>query len=209
MRTPFASNKGALLLLAGLMAACSDGEPPLVPSFDTDAVATSAHAAPPASPAVQTETADIFGQGPDGPVVAEGGATLRRTPNGISVSVSMPTPAPGSYLYPDPSPTATDEVGPPEAFTLWVFVFNDPEAEDWDGAFLGAGHVVGGPNLKLTGHVSTQTEPFAGARLDDPQGAEVHVAVAPHGALDADRMPAQIQTPSGPGPDIWWLAVFD
>lgn len=138
-----------------------------------------------------------------------GDATLRRTPNGISVTLSMPPPEPGSYQYPDPSSTATNEVGPPEAFSLWVFVFDDPEAEDWSGAFLGAGHIVGGPNLRLSGHISRKTEPFLGDRLQNPDGARVHLAVAPHGALDPGLMPGQIQTPSGPGPDIWWLALFD
>lgn len=155
------------------------------------------------------ETVDVFGQGLDGDVVAEDGATLRRTPNGISVKVSMPTPEPGDYQYPDPSPTATDEEGPPEAFTLWVFVFDDPESKDFTGAFLGAGHVVDGPNLTLSGRVSKKTEPFVGEPLSNPGTAEVHLAVAPHGALDPELMPGQIQTPSGPGPDVWWLAFFE
>lgn len=209
MRAPNSFNTGALVLIAGMLAACADPGPPTAPSSEADAVSAFSPGSAHGSSAVQTETADVFGQGPGGSVVAEDGATLRRTANGISVRVSMPTPEPGSYQYPDPSPTATDEMGPPEAFTLWVFVFNDPEADDWDGAFLGAGHVVAGPNLTLTGHISRNTEPFAGARLDDPEGAAVHLAVAPHGALDPDRLPGQIQTPSGPGPDIWWLALFD
>lgn len=158
---------------------------------------------------VTKQTEDVFGQGPGGPVVAENGATIRRTPNGISMNVSMPTPEPGSYDYPSPSETATDEVGSPEAFTLWAFVFNEPPAANWDGAFFVAGHVVGGPNLNLSGNVSTNTEPFGGEPLENPGGAEVHLAVAPHGALDPDLMPGQIQTPAGPGPDVWWLALFD
>ncbi|MFW6198855.1 MAG: hypothetical protein ACOC5E_03425 [Acidobacteriota bacterium] len=162
------------------------------------------------------ETADVVGQGPDGPVVAEEGATIRRTPKGINVRLSMPTPEPGSYTYPSgPEGGAwTDEEGPPEAFTLWVFVFDDPTVDDPDelaftGAFLGAGHVVGGPELTLSGRVSTNTEPFVGEALDNPREARVHLAVAPHGALDPELMPDQIQTPTEPGPDIWWLAVFE
>jgi len=147
--------------------------------------------------------ADVIGQGPDGAVVAYDGAEIRRTRNGISVKVSMPTPQPGTYSYPEGA-----EAGHPEAFTLWVFVFNDPHAEDWDGAFHGAGHVVGGPNLTLQGHISTNTEPFVGEALDNPHGARIHLAVAPHGALAPDRLPGQIKTPSG-APDHWWLAFFD
>lgn len=160
---------------------------------------------------VTTEVADVFGQGPEGPVVAEDGATIRRTKNGISAKVQMPTPEPGTYMYPTgPKGGAwTDEEGPPEVFTLWVFIFDDPEAEDWTGAFLGGGHVVGGPNLTLSGHISQKTEPFLGEKLSNPGKAAVHLAVAPHGALAPELLPDQIQTPTQPGPDIWWLALFD
>lgn len=156
---------------------------------------------------VTSETEDVFGQGPSGSVVAPDGATIKRTPNGISMNLSMPTPESGEYQY----PTSGVYSGPghPEAFSLWAFVFNDPAAEDWDGAFFVAGHVVGGSTLNLSGRVSTNTEPFAGERLDNPGGAEVHLAVAPHGGLDAELLPEQIKTPTGPGPDIWWLALFE
>lgn len=167
----------------------------------------------PASAKGPAETADVFGQGSDGPVVAEDGATLRRTDNGISVQVKMATPKPGTYTYPDPSPTATDEQGHPEVFTLWVFVFDDELGgfgdNPWSSAFLGAGHVLGGDQLTLSGHISKNTEPFAGMKLENPEDAEVHLAVAPHGALDDELMPEQIKTPSGPGPDVWWLALFE
>lgn len=156
---------------------------------------------------VTSETEDVFGQGPSGSVVAPNGATIRRTENGISMNVSMPTPEPGEYEYPESG--VFSGPGHPEAFSLWAFVFNDPSAEDWDGAFLVGGHVVGGSTLNLSGRVSTNTEPFAGERLTDPEGAEVHLAVAPHGSLDPELMPEQIKTPTGPGPDIWWLALFE
>jgi hypothetical protein len=162
---------------------------------------------------VMKDTEDVFGQGPEGPVVAENGATIRRTNNGISFQVQMPTPEPGTYQYPDPSPTATNEVGPPEAFTLWVFIFDDELGgfgdNPWSSAFLGGGHVVSGPNLTLSGQINRQSEPFAGFDLENPREVVVHLAVAPHGALDPDMMPGQIKTPSGPGPDVWWLALFD
>lgn len=162
--------------------------------------------------AVGVETADVFGQGSNGPVVAQDGATIRRTPNGISVKVSMPTPEPGTYDYPTGG-VAFAGPGHPEAFSLWVFIF-DPDADEtqagpWTGAFLGGGHVAGGPNLTLSGHISTNTEPFLGNHLVNPRDADVHLAVAPHGALDPGVMPEQIQTPTQPGPDIWWIALFE
>lgn len=160
-----------------------------------------------AATGVAKQTEDVFGQGLDGEVVAEDGATLRRTEDGVSMSLAMPTPEPGTYDYPESG--LFSGPGHPEAFTLWAFVFNDPPAEDWDGAFFVAGHGVSGPKLNLSGRVSTNTEPFAGDHLDDPEGAEVHLAVAPHGELDPELMPEQIQTPTGPGPDIWWIALFD
>ncbi len=96
----------------------------------------------------------------------------------------------------------------PEAFTLWVFVFDDAESEDWTGAFLGGGHVFGGPKLTLSGSISKETEPFLGDKLNNPGEAEIHLAVTPHSELDPDKLPSQIKTPSGSGP-FWWVAVFD
>jgi hypothetical protein len=201
----------ALLVGPALFAGCTDMDPAAPGSQEmaplTSSVAT-AVGSPGIAQGVVKETADVFGQGPWGPVVANGGATLRRTPNGISVSLSMPTPEPGTYTYPS-SGEAFSGPGHPEAFTLWVFVFDDPEDPDWTGAFLGGGHPVGGPNLTLSGHISRTTEPFAGERLQNPKQARVHLAVAPHGGLDPELLPAAIQTPTGPGPDIWWLALFD
>ena len=172
------------------------------------------------------EQADVVGQGMGGPTVAEDGAKILRTADGVTASVSMPTPAPGSYAYPVGVP------GHPEAFSLWVFVFFNPEACGQDpcapadlmndpdvvaGAFNASGHLVGGPNLTLTGHVNPTTPTFGGAMAEtlgealsqgfDLADAEIHVAVAPHGALDPELLPAQIKTPVGT-PDFWWIALF-
>ena len=165
---------------------------------------------------VSTETEDVLDQmhpvTGERDVYAADAATLRRTPNGISVKIQMPTPEPDTYQYPTEG-AAFSGPGHPEAFTLWVFVFDDELGpfgnNPWSSVFVGAGHVVGGPNLTLSGHVSTSTEPFAGFDLQHPGDVDVHLAVAPHGALDAELMPAQITTPTGPGPDIWWVALFD
>lgn len=155
------------------------------------------------------QTADVVGQGPDGDVVVEDGATIRRSNHGVETTVQMPTPKPGSYEYPDPEENDTvSEPGHPEGFTLWVFVFDDPEDDEFTGVFLGAGHVVGGDTLTLSGHVSTSTEPFVGDPVKNPRGAEIHLAVAPHGEVDDEIMPDQIKRPGG-GPEHWWFALFD
>lgn len=179
---------------------------------------TTASAAAPAS----KESADVQGQGMGGPVVSPDGATLTRSETGLNVSLRMRAPEPESYNYPPGNafnPAA--EPGPPEAFSLWVFAFNHPEdclSDPCDladfaagrgagGAFNGAGHIVGGRNLQLSGRVSLTSAPFQGSPLLEPMTAEVHLAVAPHGLVNPEFMPAQIQTPIG-GPDHWWFALF-
>lgn len=172
------------------------------------------------------ETADVVGQGPAGPVVSADGARLIRNASGINISLSMPTPASGTYLYP-PGNGFQPEVYPghPEVFTGWAFIFNYPEEcsdgvcgfDDLGpdkpakgGAFNYAGHVVGGSTLRLSGRVRTSDDPFPaapGVPLENPMGAEVHVAIAPHGAVQPDLLPAQIGTPVGASMH-WWLAIF-
>lgn len=176
-----------------------------------------------ANDGVQRQIADVHGQGFPAPVVSPGGAQLIRSDTGITMNLRMPTPVSGMYDYPPANafnPPA--EPGHPEVFTLWAFIFNFPEdcqATPCDladfgagrgapGAFAAAGHVVGGPTLQLSGHVSLETEQFGGAsRLLMPRTAEVHLAVAPHGRLQPGAMPNQIQTPIGSS-DFWWLAFF-
>lgn len=181
------------------------------------------------------ETADIVGQGLAGPTVAVDGAMINRGETGVSASVSMPTPEPGSYTYPDPAmfPTSSGVAGHPEAFSLWVFVFFNPEEcassvcgpgdliNDPDvvaGAFNASGHLTASPTLTMSGRVTAKTMSFGGPNAETigealAQGytiadAEIHVAVAPHGALAPELLPAQTKTPSG-GPGHWWIALFD
>lgn len=178
---------------------------------------------------VKKATADIFGQGIAGPVVSEGGATLLRTPKGLTISMTMPTPMTGSYEYPPaPSPWQPAPVpGFPEVFTGWAFVFNSPEecaaspcagptlssAEGQVGIYNFAGHVAGGGTLNLVGHISIGDAVFghpnsdANNPLDNPRGAEVHLAIAPHGVLLPDYMPDQLTTPVGT-PAYWWISLF-
>ena len=176
-------------------------------------------------------TADVVGQGLAGPVVAPGGAAVLRTPNGAAASLTMSTPVPGSYTYPT-GPTGSGIEGHPEVFSLWVFIFYNPEEcagpicgpgdlmNDPDviaGAYNAAGHVEGGPTLNLNGFVNKDRFSFGGPNAEtlgqalsmgyDLADAEIHLAVAPHGALDPALLPGSISTPVGT-PASWWLAIF-
>lgn len=177
------------------------------------------------------ERADIVGQGPAGSVVSPGGAEIHRGANGVTAKVSLPTPEPDTYVYPQ-GPTASGVPGHPEAFSLWVFVFFNPDACDGGcdgadltgntdvvaGAFNAGGHLVGGPDLTISGQVNHQSAVFGGANAESiPEalalgytidGAEIHLAVAPHGALDPDLLPQAIKTPVG-NAAFWWLAFFE
>jgi hypothetical protein len=79
-----------------------------------------------ASAASSWETADVVGQGLAGPLVAADGAAVLRTPNGVAASLTIATPEPGSYTYPTGA-TGSGVAGHPEAFSLWVFIFFNPE----------------------------------------------------------------------------------
>lgn len=163
------------------------------------------------------ETADILDQG-GGSVLVEDGARLLRAPDALSLNIAMPTPAPGTYMYPETG--VFSGPGHPEGFTLWAFVFNFPgdcslpcnfddlgNTPAQGGAFFVTGHMVGGGHLTLGGQISTEDSPGLGVALQNPEGAEVHIAVAPHGGIDPDKMPDQIQTPTGPS-TVWWTAGF-
>lgn len=178
------------------------------------------------------ESANIVGQGLTGPTVATNGATILRAPNGVSAQLVMPTPAPGSYNYPTGA-TGSGVAGHPEVYSLWVFIFYNPEAcagaiclpgdlinnpNVIAGAYNAGGHVVGGPNLTLQGHVNHRSVTFGGPNAEtlgqaqamglDLADAEIHLAVAPHGALDPTLLPASISTPVG-NPTFWWISIFN
>jgi hypothetical protein len=196
MRAPRPFDAGALVVLTSMLAACADASPPMAPPLEADARATLSRA--PIHAATAVHIANVMDQPlAGGGVYAPDAAILRRTPNGFSVRVRMPTPPPGTYEAPE-----SHEDGPPEAFTLWIFADGIP--------FLGAGHVVGGPYLTLTGHISRETVPFTGG---EPLGsavanASVRITIAPHGKVDPEKLPDQIKTPAA-GPDFWWWAEFD
>ena len=194
------------------------------------AAATLALSATSASAASGWESADVVGQGLAGPVVATGGAAVLRTANGVAASLTMPTPEPGSYTYPT-GPTGSGVAGHPEAFSFWVFIFYNPEACAGPiclpgdlmtnpaviaGAYNAGGHLEGGANLTLQGFVNKSSFTFGGANAEtlgqalsmgfDLADAEIHLAVAPHGALDPALLPGSISTPVGT-PASWWLAI--
>lgn len=183
-----------------------------------------------ASAANPWERADLVGQGLGGPTVATDGGAINRNSTGVTAKVSMPTPAPGSYAYPQ-GPTASGLPGHPEAFTLWVFIFFNPEACDGEcagpdltgnpdvvaGAFNAGGHLVSGPNLTISGKVNQQSTVFGGANAESITealalgytiaDAEIHLAIAPHGALDPHLLPEAIRTPVG-NATFWWIGLF-
>jgi hypothetical protein len=46
--------------------------------------------------------------------------------------------------------------------------------------------------------------------LENPMGAEIHAAIAPHGQFDAATAADELYNPTGdPGCGCWWVAVFD
>jgi hypothetical protein len=170
------------------------------------------------------EYADVVGQGPAGPVVAYDGAKLVRSDKKLIISVRIPTPVPGSYNYPGANPFNPAAIeGNPEAYSLWAFVFNYPaecavpygclpsdvggSPAAAGGAFNVAGHLVSGDVLQLNGSVTLNSAPFGGSALLEPLDAEVHLAIAPHGAIQPEAMPNQIKTPIG-NPTFWWLGLF-
>lgn len=200
----------------------------LVSLISASALVLSASVASAAGP---SETADVFGQGLAGPVVAPGGASIMRRPNSVAAKVVMPTPVPGSYTYPT-GPTGSGVAGHPEVFSLWVFIFYNPDAcagalclpgdlmnnpAVIAGAYNAGGHVAGGSQLTLAGSVNRQSFTFGGPNAEtlgqalsmgyDLADAEIHLAVAPHGALDPALLPGSITTPVG-SPASWWLSIF-
>ena len=198
------------------------------------AVATIALLATSASAGSTRQTADLIENQSGGGEISADDAQLSRSPNGLSIKVTMETPAPGSYNYPDTVPV-NRQVGP-EVFTGWAFVFAEPgecknadnsgpgpcDGDDFGDPDVGAGvynfsgHAQdGGGSLVMSGHIrvgQTQLLRAPGGvayPLSNPEGAEVHVAIAPHGQLDPSTLPDDLVSPVGsPTCDCWWVAAF-
>jgi len=71
--------------------------------------------------------------------------------------------------------------------------------------------------VRLTGDVTTgqeqrpDTPPGAPTfALENPMGAEIHAAIAPHGQIDPMTIKDELYSPTGnPACGCWWVAVFD
>lgn len=218
-RSMFAASAVAAFAAASIVAC---GDSPAGPSDVAGGTGAAVTAGAPVSAGGGPEYANVMAQG-GGSVYAPNGAMLVRQPTGLRLSITMPTPEPGSYVY----APGRMEVGNPEVFTLWAFVFNYPQnctPPGCDGDDLGAntaakggvynvaGHPSGGGGLTLSGRLAVGQSPFAPntAPLESPQTAEIHLAVAPHGALDPDRLPDDFRLPTGsPACGCWWVAIFD
>lgn len=171
---------------------------------------------------------DVMNQGGEG-VYAANGATLNRGNRHIHINWRVPTPEPGSYAYPTADmipPTAPPHpevlVGYPEVYTLWVFIFNNPELCDLpcDGNDIGDTPAQGGvyqldytigfkDTIRMNGKIKVGATPANGSVLQDPHGADVHVAMAPHGqAYTGDDLVRQFSGPIG-SPPFWWAAIFE
>ncbi len=178
---------------------------------------------------VHHQRADVMEQG-GGDAYTRRGAHLRRTDHSLEVSWNVRTPRPESYTYPKPDmvpPGASlhppIEPGHPEVFTLWLFVFDNPE-ECSDGVCDGNdvgdttaargsvyqldGEIAYEHRLRMDGKIRLGQAAANGLGLANPEGADVHVAMAPHGtALDGADLIRQLNSPVG-NPTLWWAAVF-
>jgi len=178
------------------------------------------------------EVASFMQQGGGDEVYAHDAVQLRRRADGLSAVVSLPTPVPGSYEYPtkdilSPGAPPHPEIEPgssqqPEAFTLWMFIFNYPErcTDQCDGDDIGTetgamggvfqvdGRIADGDQLEFAGGVRLGQVAGNGVALENPHGAEVHLAMAPHGkALDGAAGWRQLNGPVGAIPH-WWATTF-
>lgn len=177
--------------------------------------------------ATTAEQADVLGQGGVG-VLNPDGATLDRDADGIRISYNVPTPAPGSYAYPTsdmvPPGASHPEVIPgyPEVFTLWAFVFNYPalcsdgicDANDLGdplskgGVYRVDGIIAANPTIGFRTGIDVGDAATAFFDLENPLGAEVHLAMAPHGmAHSGEDLRTQLNVSVGT-PDFWWPALF-
>jgi len=88
----------------------------------------------------------------------------------------------------------------------------DPDVEF--GVYNLAGHATGGGTLTLSGRAGVGDPASAPPGvtphpLANPAGAEVHIAIAPHGGLDPATLPTEFRNPTGsPACGCWWVAIF-
>lgn len=180
---------------------------------------------------VQTEPLAV--QGPTEDVYAADAASLERRPDGVTGRAVFPVPEPGGYEYPtaDQNPewapphpeVSVGSADEPEAFTMWIVIFNHPDqctdgscgADDFGddtpargGIFQADGRIVDGDSLDMGATIRLGEEPVHGSPFENPLGAEIHFAIAPHGkALQGADLWRQLNGPLG-NPSLWWSAAF-
>lgn len=72
-----------------------------------------------------------------------------------------------------------------------------------------AGHFSAGQSMTFTGHVGVGEASAGLGTLNNLEGAEVHVALAPHGGVSARALPQEFRSPAGsPVCGCWWVALF-
>jgi hypothetical protein len=104
----------------------------------------------------------------------------------------------------------TDDLVAGNVYTLWAFTFSNPENCVEGCGFDDSGErpdEVGFAMQQVAGHVTgtSGNVNFGGnIAVENAQGAEYHIVIAEHGALDPEIMPAQIKTPH-PGVQIGFL----
>lgn len=180
---------------------------------------------------VQTESLGV--QGPVAEAYATDAATLERRPDGVTGRAVFPVPEPGSYEYPtgDQNPewalphpdVSVGAAGEPEVFTMWIVIFNYPDGctdgecggDDFGdempargGVFQADGRIVDGDTLDMGATIRLGEFPMHGSAFENPLGAEIHFAIAPHGkALQGADLWRQLNGPLG-NPALWWSAAF-
>jgi hypothetical protein len=166
-------------------------------------------------------------------VLAKKGAQLTRRADGVVAQIDVGTPVPGSYEYPtkdlvppwaDPHPRVSPGASSaPEVFTAWLFAFNFPElctdgacglddlgpdAAARGGSYQLDGLIADRETMAFSGHIRVGQIPLNGAPLENPGGAEIHLAIAPHGrALPGDDGWRQLNGPIG-NATLYWSASF-
>jgi hypothetical protein len=179
------------------------------------------------------ETVDVAVQGASEPALATDGARLERHAERLVATMDVPTPEPGSYEYPTGDmvppwakphpPVSPGAANAPEAFTVWLIVFNDPAACTNDscdvddtaadaaargGVYQLDGRIADDTTMSFVGSIRVGQQPETGSPLDNPIEADVHLAIAPHGrALPGTDGWRQLNGPVG-NPTLWWTAIF-
>jgi hypothetical protein len=76
--------------------------------------------------------------------------------------------------------------------------------EGTDGMVMLSGTIAAGDAQRVNMPPDVVTFP-----LENPEGAEIHAAIAPHGQLDVTKLPDDLYNPMGsPDCECWWVGIF-